>query len=144
MRCWIEEDNQGIQILGIRWLVKGDRRAGKLAPSLVIYLKDKANINRGVHMGRKIFRTTMYHWGACWAFRVTEIAFESDARFANSGSLPLPLVVFCSFTRLVRCAFGRLGVLCVAASAYVRDGFGGGGLLQSRWWRSGLTGLQRW
>ena len=63
--------------------------------------------------------------GACWAFGVTGIAFEPDAQFANSGSLPLLLVVFCSFPGLVRCAFGRLGVLCVAASAYVGDGFGG-------------------
>ena len=61
MRRWIE-DNQGTQILGIRWLVKEDRRAGKLAHSLVIYLKDKVNINQGVRMRRKIFRTTTYHW----------------------------------------------------------------------------------
>ena len=66
MWCWVEEDNQGsIQILGIRWLVQGDRMAGrgKLVSSLVVYLKDKVNIKRGIRMKRKIFRTTQYDWG---------------------------------------------------------------------------------
>ena len=63
MRQWIEEDNRGsLQILGIRWLLREDRRLGKLASSLVIYLNNKVNINWGVHMGRKIFRTTEYNW----------------------------------------------------------------------------------
>ena len=52
MRRWIEEDNQGsIKFLGTRWLLPEDRRTGKLASSLVIYLKDKIDINRGIRMG---------------------------------------------------------------------------------------------
>ncbi|KAF8442517.1 hypothetical protein BGX38DRAFT_1272322 [Terfezia claveryi] len=33
MRRWIEEDNKGAQILGIRWLTQEERRIGKLASS---------------------------------------------------------------------------------------------------------------
>jgi len=62
MRRWVEEDNRGIQILGIRWLIQEHRRAGKLASSLVIYMKEKINLNHGLRMGRRIFRTTEYDW----------------------------------------------------------------------------------
>ena len=63
MRRWIAEGNQGgAQILGIRWLVQEHKRGGKLASSLVIYLKDSVVVNRGLRMGRKIFRTTEYDW----------------------------------------------------------------------------------
>lgn len=51
MRRWIEEGNKGnVSILGIRWLLKEHRRAGKLASSLVIYLKDSVDINRGLEV----------------------------------------------------------------------------------------------
>ena len=42
--------------------VTEQRRSGNLASSLVIYLKDNIDINKGVHMGRQIFRTTQYDW----------------------------------------------------------------------------------
>lgn len=62
MRRWIEEDNRGnVPILGIRWLLKEGRRAGKLA-SLVIYLKNEVDINHGARMGRRIFRITRHDW----------------------------------------------------------------------------------
>ena len=44
LRSWIEEDIKGrFQILGIRWLVQEQRRVGKLASSLVIYMKKKVD-----------------------------------------------------------------------------------------------------
>ncbi|KAF8447008.1 hypothetical protein BGX38DRAFT_1270643 [Terfezia claveryi] len=60
MRRWIEEDNKstGVQILGIRWLMQEHRRAGKMASSLVIYMKERINIDQGLRMGRRFFRTT--------------------------------------------------------------------------------------
>jgi len=36
MRRWIKEDNRGVSIVGIRWLLREDRR-GQEASSLVIY-----------------------------------------------------------------------------------------------------------
>ncbi|KAF8433847.1 hypothetical protein BGX38DRAFT_1275891 [Terfezia claveryi] len=64
MRRWIEEDNKltGAQIVGIRWLTQEYRRAGKLASSLVIYMKEKINLDQGLRMGRRFFRTTVYDW----------------------------------------------------------------------------------
>jgi len=64
MRRWIEEDNKGTgaQILGIRWLTQEHRRVGKLASSLVIYMKESIDLNQGLRMGRKLFRTTGYDW----------------------------------------------------------------------------------
>ena len=63
MRRWIEEDNKGsAQILGIQWLVKEDRRTGKSASSLVIYMKNKIDLKEGLRMGRRLFRTTEYDW----------------------------------------------------------------------------------
>ncbi|KAF8458711.1 hypothetical protein BGX38DRAFT_1265022 [Terfezia claveryi] len=64
MRRWIEEDNKstGVQILGIRWLMQEHRRAGKMASSLVIYMKERINIDQGLRMGRRFFRTTVYDW----------------------------------------------------------------------------------
>ena len=38
MRWWVEEDNDGLEIMGIRWLLKGCR-LGKAASSLDIYTK---------------------------------------------------------------------------------------------------------
>ena len=61
MRRWIEEDNKGLRILGIRWLLKEDRR-GQLASSLVIYMKDPVGCGTKLRMGRRLFRTTCYDW----------------------------------------------------------------------------------
>ena len=53
MRGWIEEDNIGrAQILGMRWLVREDRRTGKLASSPVIYM-NKIDLDNGLRMGRR-------------------------------------------------------------------------------------------
>ena len=49
-------------ILGIRWLLQEGRRVGKAASSLVVYLKEGINTSKGIRMGRKVFRTTMYDW----------------------------------------------------------------------------------
>ena len=62
MRRWIQEDNKGVTILGIRWLLHETRRMGKAASSLVIYLKEGININKGVRIGRRIHGTTQYDW----------------------------------------------------------------------------------
>ena len=63
IRQWIEEDNKGnVLIMGIRWLLKECRRGEKLASSLVIHSKDEIDINQGLRMGRKVFRTTRYEW----------------------------------------------------------------------------------
>ncbi|KAF8439666.1 hypothetical protein BGX38DRAFT_1207146 [Terfezia claveryi] len=62
MRRWIEEDNKGVQIVGIRWLLQEGRRVGKLASSLVIYLANSTDSTRGLRMGKRIFRTTDYNW----------------------------------------------------------------------------------
>ncbi|RPB27267.1 hypothetical protein L211DRAFT_897332 [Terfezia boudieri ATCC MYA-4762] len=63
MRRWIEEDNKTAQIQGIRWLLKEDRRIGKLASSLVIYMTETIDLTHGLRMGRRLFRTTAYDWG---------------------------------------------------------------------------------
>ena len=62
MRRWLAEDTRGIQILWIRWLLQEPRMVGKEASSLVIYLRDTVDTNRGLRMGRKILRTTQYDW----------------------------------------------------------------------------------
>ncbi|RPB20007.1 hypothetical protein L211DRAFT_578174 [Terfezia boudieri ATCC MYA-4762] len=62
MRRWIEEDNEGARILGIRWLLQEGRRVGKLASSLVIYLAEGIDTRRGLRMGRRVFRTSEYEW----------------------------------------------------------------------------------
>ena len=62
MRRWIEEDNQdvGVEILGIRWLLK-ENRPGKVASSLVIYMKSARKVEK-LRMGSRFFRTTSYDW----------------------------------------------------------------------------------
>jgi len=60
MRRWIEEDNKGVKILGIRWLLREDRR-GQVASSLVIYMRDLMEVTK-LRMGRRLFRTTSYDW----------------------------------------------------------------------------------
>ena len=56
--------------MGIRWLTK-EHKPGKLASSLVIYIKSRVGIG-GLRMGRKLFRTTRYDWD-----RVTDKASRS-------------------------------------------------------------------
>jgi len=58
MRRWIEEDNKGVRIVRIRWLLKEGRR-GQGASSLVIYMRDPVEVT-GLRMGRRLFRTTSY------------------------------------------------------------------------------------
>ena len=60
MRRWIEEDNRGVKILGIRWLLREDRRR-QVASSLVIYMCDPIEITK-LRMGRRLFRATGYDW----------------------------------------------------------------------------------
>jgi len=63
IRRWIEEDNhRGVQVQGIRWLTQEHRRVGKLASSLVIYLKEKIDLNHRLRIGRRLFRITEYDW----------------------------------------------------------------------------------
>ncbi|KAF8420016.1 hypothetical protein BGX38DRAFT_619968 [Terfezia claveryi] len=62
MRRWIEEDNEGARIVGIRWLLQEGRRVGKLASSLVIYLAAEIDTTHGLRMGKRVFRTTNYEW----------------------------------------------------------------------------------
>ncbi|RPB28785.1 hypothetical protein L211DRAFT_237314 [Terfezia boudieri ATCC MYA-4762] len=62
MRRWIEEDNEGARIIGIRWLLQEGRRVGKLASSLVIYLAEGIDTTCGFRMGRRVFRTSEYEW----------------------------------------------------------------------------------
>jgi len=56
MRRWIGENNKGVKIVGIRWLLREDRR-GQEASSLVIYMGDPVGV-RSLRMGRRLFRTT--------------------------------------------------------------------------------------
>ena len=60
MRRWIEEDNKGVRILGIRWLLREDRR-GQVVSPLVIYMQDLMEVTK-LRMGRRLFRTTCYDW----------------------------------------------------------------------------------
>lgn len=60
MRKWIEEDNKGVNILGVRWLLKEGRR-GVAASSLVIYMKDLIEV-APLRMGRRLFCTTYHDW----------------------------------------------------------------------------------
>jgi len=60
MRRWVEDDNKGMKIVGIRWLLREDRR-GQEASSLVTYMRDPVEV-RSLRMGRRLFRTTVYDW----------------------------------------------------------------------------------
>jgi len=53
MRRWVEEDNRGVKVVGIRWLLREDRR-GQEASSLVIYMRDRREV-RSLRMGRRLF-----------------------------------------------------------------------------------------
>jgi len=52
----------GLKIEGIRWVVRQDKRTGKSASSLVIYLNTDINYNQRLRIGRRVFRTTQYDW----------------------------------------------------------------------------------
>jgi len=56
------EDNRGHRVEGIYWLLGEDRRTGKLASSLVIYLSSDTDPNQGLRIGRRVFQTTEYDW----------------------------------------------------------------------------------
>ena len=60
MRRWIEEDNKGVEIMGIRWLTE-EHLLGKVASSLAIYMKSAMEIAT-LRMGRKLYHTTGYDW----------------------------------------------------------------------------------
>ncbi|KAF8455010.1 hypothetical protein BGX38DRAFT_1267618 [Terfezia claveryi] len=59
MARWLEEDNKGVKVAGVRWLLQEGRRLGKAASSLVIYLTTPVSPGK-LRMGRKCFRTTSY------------------------------------------------------------------------------------
>ena len=60
MRRWIEEDNKGVEVMGIRWLTR-EHWPGKVASSLVTYMKSAMEIGK-LRMGRKLFHATIYDW----------------------------------------------------------------------------------
>ena len=60
MRQWVEEDNRGVEIKGIRWLVR-EHLPGKVASSLVIYMKSAVEIGI-LRVGRKTYNTERYDW----------------------------------------------------------------------------------
>ena len=61
MRQRIEEHNRGVEIIGNRWLTK-EHLPGRVAPSLVIYMKSAVEISR-LSIGRKTYYTERYDWG---------------------------------------------------------------------------------
>jgi len=50
-----EERNGRVQILGIRWLLKQQKRVGRLASTLVICMREKVGISEGLRIERTIF-----------------------------------------------------------------------------------------
>ena len=88
MRRWIEEDNKdmGVEIMGIRWLLK-ENRPGKVASSLVIYMKSARKVEK-LRMGRRFFRTTSYDWDRI-STRRYQLAMPST-RPTTSMSGPMP------------------------------------------------------
>ena len=57
----IEEENTGLpRIMEIRRLDQEHRRAGKLASSLVIHIRERIDIDRGPRAGTKMLDTTKY------------------------------------------------------------------------------------
>jgi len=58
---WIQEDNTGINVMFVRWLLSEDRQLGKVASSLVVYTKSTDEVV-AVRMGGKHFRTERYDW----------------------------------------------------------------------------------
>ena len=60
MRRWIEENNKGVENMGIWWLTQ-EHWPGKVASSLVIFMKSGIEIGK-LRMGRKLFHRTRYDW----------------------------------------------------------------------------------
>ena len=50
------------QTLGVLWLLQENKRVGKMASSLVIYMKGEFDFSQGLRMGKRVFRTTEYDW----------------------------------------------------------------------------------
>ena len=87
MRRWIEEDNIGdVQIVGIRCLLPEHRRAAKLASSVVIYVYQSIMVERGLWMGRSIFRTKLYDWGR-WGLGIAACSFSTCSSYMYSPVL---------------------------------------------------------
>ncbi|KAF8418692.1 hypothetical protein EV426DRAFT_704491 [Tirmania nivea] len=71
MRRWIEEDNRGVEVMGIRksWgsgshgdqVLLKQHGPGKVASSLVIYTTSAEDVS-GLRMGSRLFRITKYDW----------------------------------------------------------------------------------
>ncbi|KAF8417559.1 hypothetical protein EV426DRAFT_699638 [Tirmania nivea] len=60
MRRWVEEGNEGVEVMGVRWLLK-QHEPEKVASSLVVYTRSAEEVGR-LRMRRKFFRTTRYDW----------------------------------------------------------------------------------
>jgi len=58
VRRWLEEDNKGVEITGIRWLLK-EHTPEKAASPLVIYMRLAQEVG-SLSMGGTLFRTTKY------------------------------------------------------------------------------------
>ena len=61
LRRWLEEGNDGIEIMGARWLLPREKRLGKTLSSLVVYTRSTENVV-GLRMGKRLFSTTVYDW----------------------------------------------------------------------------------
>ena len=61
LRKWLEEGNEGIEIMGARWLVPREKRLGKASSSLIVFTRSTENVV-GLRLGRKWFPTTAYDW----------------------------------------------------------------------------------
>jgi len=58
---WLQEDNRGVEITGVRWLVKEEARQGKTSSSLVVHLNSRKEEAR-LWMGRRWYQTAKYDW----------------------------------------------------------------------------------
>jgi len=64
---WLQEDNRGVEITGVRWLVKEKARQGKTSSSLVVLLNSRKALDGGekkarLWMGRRWYQTAKYDW----------------------------------------------------------------------------------
>lgn len=62
VRKWLQVDIKGLIIVGARLLLANDLRLGKAHSSLVLSVKDPAEVQL-LRMGRKSLCTTVYDWG---------------------------------------------------------------------------------
>ena len=58
---WIQEDNTGLEVMGVRWLLSEHRRRGKEVSSLVIYTKSTKEI-AAMRVSGRFFSTEKYDW----------------------------------------------------------------------------------